>query len=72
LLALLTERTHSIPLAKLKETLGAKAAEVNVEADSSVTSVGGGPNVKAIYACVAKKAIKIERGGREQLVRFDI
>ena len=27
---------------------------------------------RPIYACVAKRLLKIERGGREQVVKFDM
>jgi hypothetical protein len=35
---------------------------------------GGGSagGTRTMYACVAKKLIKIERGGGEQVVKFDI
>jgi hypothetical protein len=28
-------------------------------------------STRALYACVAKKLVKIDRGGGEQIVRFD-
>lgn len=32
----------------------------------------GAPHTRALYACVAKRLVKIERGKGEQSVRFDI
>ncbi|TFY66225.1 hypothetical protein EVG20_g4860 [Dentipellis fragilis] len=69
LLALLAASPgFALPLAKLKETLGEKAK-----------SAGGGPGLltsqvttRVLYGSVAKRLIKIERGGGEQVVRFDV
>lgn len=35
-------------------------------------SVRGQAITRPIYGCVAKKLLKIERGGGEQVVKFDI
>ena len=48
---------YALPLNKLKEVLSARGA-------LAVT--------KPIYGCVAKRLLKIERGGREQVVKFDV
>ncbi|KAA1474250.1 hypothetical protein DENSPDRAFT_882650 [Dentipellis sp. KUC8613] len=69
LLALLAASPgFALPLAKLKGTLGEKAK-----------SAGGGSAVltsqvttRVLYGSVAKRLIKIERGGGEQVVRFDV
>ncbi|KAG2364372.1 hypothetical protein BDR07DRAFT_1401546 [Suillus spraguei] len=58
LLTLLKQPGFSMSLNKLKEAL----------------AEGGGSasGTRTIYACVAKKLIKIERGGGEQVVKFDV
>lgn len=62
LLALLaTPPTYSVSLNKLKETLASKNGGVTAQA---VT--------RPIYGCVAKRLLKIERGGGEQVVKFDV
>lgn len=32
--------------------------------------IGGQGTLKALYACVAKKLLRIDRGGGEQVVKF--
>ncbi|KAG2153688.1 uncharacterized protein EDB93DRAFT_1134153 [Suillus bovinus] len=59
LLTLLKQPSCSMSLNKLKEAL----------AEGEHSSAGG---TRAIYACVAKKLIKIERGSGEQVVKFDV
>ncbi|KAG2342545.1 hypothetical protein BDR05DRAFT_934910 [Suillus weaverae] len=58
LLTLLKQPDFSISLNKLKEALAEGGG-----------SAGG---TRTMYACVAKKLIKIERGGGEQVVKFDV
>lgn len=58
LLTLLKQPGFSMSLNKLKEALAEGGG-----------SAGG---TRTMYACVAKKLIKIERGGGEQVVKFDI
>ncbi|KAG1851109.1 hypothetical protein F4604DRAFT_1592568 [Suillus subluteus] len=58
LLTLLKQPGFSMSLNKLKEALAEGGG-----------SAGG---TRTIYACVAKKLIKIERGGGEQVVKFDV
>lgn len=58
LLTLLKQPGCSMSLNKLKEALAEGGG-----------SAGG---TRTIYACVAKKLIKIERGSGEQVVKFDI
>ncbi|KAI0093281.1 hypothetical protein BDY19DRAFT_1045526 [Irpex rosettiformis] len=59
LLALLSAPpSYSMPLNALKEIL------------NNGTAIGAG--TRPIYACVAKRLLKIERGGGEQVVRFDL
>ncbi|GBE81385.1 hypothetical protein SCP_0311140 [Sparassis crispa] len=61
LLALLsTPPQYAMPLSRLKETLATKSA------------AGGGAVTRPIYGCVAKRLLKIERGGGEQIVKFDV
>ncbi|KAJ3848444.1 hypothetical protein EV368DRAFT_49274 [Lentinula lateritia] len=65
LLALISSETLSLPLKKVKELLAAKAST-----SGSAAMVSGHP--KALYGCVAKRLLKIERGAAGQVVRFDI
>jgi hypothetical protein len=66
LLALLEATpSYALPLAKVKEVLSAKG-------DAGVASIRSGGSIRVLYACVAKRLMKIERGGGEQTVRFDI
>ncbi|KAJ7714177.1 hypothetical protein DFH07DRAFT_863560 [Mycena maculata] len=69
LLALLAAGPHfSMPLNKVKEALAAKAST-----SGGSGAVLGGPNPnRALFGCVAKRLIKIERGGGEQIVKFDV
>lgn len=48
-------------LNKLKDTLANKNGGITAQA---VT--------RPIYSCVAKKLLRIDRGGGEQVVRFDL
>ncbi|KAI0321081.1 hypothetical protein OF83DRAFT_1101473 [Amylostereum chailletii] len=67
LLALLMSAPdHSLPLNKLKEILTAKAGP------RSVGSLTGQGATKVLYGCVAKRLVRIDRGGGEQIVRFDV
>ncbi|KAH7908607.1 hypothetical protein BJ138DRAFT_1115696 [Hygrophoropsis aurantiaca] len=54
-----TQPTFSMSLSKLKEALAEKFG-------------GATGGTRALYACVAKKLIRIERGGGEQTVKFDV
>ncbi|KAJ3889295.1 hypothetical protein GG344DRAFT_78944 [Lentinula edodes] len=65
LVALISSETLSLPLNKVKELLAAKAST-----SGSAAMVSGHP--KALYGCVAKRLLKIERGAAGQVVRFDI
>ncbi|KAL4253499.1 hypothetical protein ABKN59_002089 [Abortiporus biennis] len=72
LLALLSSPpTYSMSLNKLKEILleksGAERGGIGGRAVGTGTAV-----TRPIYGCVAKRLLKIERGGREQVVMFDI
>ena len=51
--------SYSLPLNRLKEIL-------------SASGVQGSAVTRPIYGCVAKRLLKIERGGGEQIVKFDI
>ncbi|KAI0081999.1 hypothetical protein K474DRAFT_1634730 [Panus rudis PR-1116 ss-1] len=64
LLALLTSPpSYSKPLNKLKEVVAEK---------SPGQTAMGTAVTRPIYACVAKKLLKIDRSGREQIVKFDL
>ncbi|KAJ4468211.1 hypothetical protein J3R30DRAFT_1684714 [Lentinula aciculospora] len=65
LLNLIYSETLSLPLNKVKELLAAKAST-----SGSTAMVSGRP--KALYGCVAKRLLKIERGAAGQIVKFDI
>lgn len=69
LLTLLASGPHfSMPLNKVKEALAAKAST-----SGGAGGVLGGQNTThALYGCVAKRLVKIERGGGEQIVKFDV
>ncbi|PFH51984.1 hypothetical protein AMATHDRAFT_2473 [Amanita thiersii Skay4041] len=55
----------SIPLSRAKELLATK----NDGSDKGIES----QNInRTIYGCVAKRLIRIDRSGREQIVRFDV
>ena len=61
LLALLAAQpSHTLPMNRLKEIMTGNAGTT------------GAPHTRALYACVAKRLVKIERGKGEQSVRFDI
>ncbi|KAI0958168.1 hypothetical protein AcV7_004057 [Taiwanofungus camphoratus] len=67
LLALLSAPpAYALPLIKLKEILAAKTTA------AGIGSLGGASVTRPIYGCVAKRLLKIERGGREQVVMFDV
>ncbi|KAJ7675066.1 hypothetical protein B0H17DRAFT_152570 [Mycena rosella] len=69
LLALLaTGPNFSMPLNKVKEALAAKASA----SGGAGGVLGGQSTTRALYACVAKRLVKIERGGGEQVVKFDL
>ncbi|KAK0212981.1 hypothetical protein DFS33DRAFT_1377428 [Desarmillaria ectypa] len=57
----------SMPLNKVKESLAAKAST-----GGSAVLVAGQGTTRVLYGCVAKRLIKIERGGGEQVVKFDV
>ncbi|KAG7446417.1 uncharacterized protein BT62DRAFT_1005694 [Guyanagaster necrorhizus] len=57
----------SMPLNKLKESLAVKAST-----GGSAALVAGQGTTRVLYGCVAKRLVKIERGGGEQVVKFDV
>ncbi|KAF7298199.1 hypothetical protein HMN09_01041800 [Mycena chlorophos] len=59
---------YSLPLNKVRELLSAKAST----AGGAGIFVGGQNTTRVLYACVAKRLVKIERGGGEELVKFDL
>ena len=61
LLALLmAQPSYTLPMNRLKDIMTGNAGAT------------GAPHTRALYACVAKRLVKIERGKGEQSVRFDI
>ncbi|PCH43834.1 hypothetical protein WOLCODRAFT_132982 [Wolfiporia cocos MD-104 SS10] len=70
LLALLhSPPSYAMSLGKLKETLSTKSAETGINTGGVL---GGSGLTRPIYGCVAKRLLKIERGGGEQVVKFDV
>jgi len=55
-----------MPLNKAKDILASKAKD----GSSSIRTTQGATRI--VYGCVAKRLVKIERGGGEQIVKFDI
>ena len=70
LLALLGVPSQALPLAELKQILTEKAASVGASTGAGL--IGGSAVTKPLYGCVAKRLLKIERGTREQVVKFDL
>jgi hypothetical protein len=67
LLALLsTPPDFALPLNKVKDVLDAKTGP------SYPTSLAKQLSTRVLYGCVAKRLVKIDRGGGEQVVRFDV
>jgi len=61
LLALLmAQPSCTLPMNRLKDIMTGNAGTTGV------------PHTRALYACVAKRLVKIERGKGEQSVKFDI
>ncbi|THH08150.1 hypothetical protein EW145_g2897 [Phellinidium pouzarii] len=79
LLALLAAApNHAMPLAQAKATLAATGIGASSAALSPLESnlgflVGGQAlETRALYGCVAKRLLKIDRSGREQIVKFNL
>jgi hypothetical protein len=53
-----------MPLNKVKEELVTKAGGTSAALTFGTTRI--------LYGCVAKRLVKIERGGGEQIVKFDV
>ncbi|KAI0051252.1 hypothetical protein FA95DRAFT_1602923 [Auriscalpium vulgare] len=67
LLALLAAPPNfALPLNRLKEAIGLKAG-----VGASVAVGAGQVPTRVLYGCVAKRLVRIDRGGGEQVVRFD-
>lgn len=56
---------YSLPLSQVKSNL-------NLKAKTSGMGVAGQGTTRVLYGCVAKRLVKIDRSGREQIVKFDI
>lgn len=63
-----------MPLGKLKVLIAEKAGSDGPAPSGSLVGVLGGPQgtSRVLYGCVAKRLIKIDRGGGEQVVKFDV
>ncbi|KAI0268790.1 hypothetical protein BC834DRAFT_653438 [Gloeopeniophorella convolvens] len=55
----------SLPLGKLKAILSSREK-------SEAHGFGGSATTRVLYGCVAKRLVRIDRGGGEQIVRFDV
>jgi hypothetical protein len=59
-----------MPFNRLKDVL---ATKIKGDDKSVATNLlGGQVTTRVLYACVAKKLVKIERGSGEQVVKFDV
>ena len=56
---------HALPLAKVKEILSSRD-------EKGAAVIGSSATIRVLYASVAKRLVRIDRGGGEQIVRFDI
>ncbi|TFK75302.1 hypothetical protein BDN72DRAFT_509829 [Pluteus cervinus] len=63
LLALLSSDSYSLPMNDVKGLLTSKAIAAGAAASQSP--------IRVLFACVGKRILKIERGGGEQMVKFD-
>lgn len=69
---------YALPLAKAKEALIARGLGVAAAAAAGplgALSVGVGGQAletRALYGCIAKRLLKIDRGGKEQILKFGI
>lgn len=71
LLVLLRAPGHAVALDTLKGALA--GVEGAAAAAAGGTGAGAGSGVtKVVYGCVAKRLVKIERGGGEQVVKFNV
>ncbi|KAF8197948.1 hypothetical protein BJ912DRAFT_50681 [Pholiota molesta] len=60
---LLTSPHYSMSLNQVKENLATKAKSSGIVGQSTT---------RVLFGCVAKRLVKIDRGGREQIVKFDV
>jgi len=76
LLTLLAAPPHfALPLARVKEALAGKYTALSGQAGGSagrVDVLSGQVSMRVLYGCVAKRLVKIDRGGGQQVVRFDV
>jgi hypothetical protein len=68
-----------MPLNKAKEALSARGlggpalgAGVSSLALGIVGTSGQAVETRALYGCIAKRLLKIDRSGREQVLKFDV
>lgn len=65
LVGLLTSSTdYSLPLSKVKELLAS-----HNDGNTNASQLNGS---RIVYGCVAKRLLKIDRTGSEQIVKFDV
>lgn len=74
---LVVSPTNSMPLSEAKKVLSAKGLGPPPPApgtSSIVLSIIGGQAIetRALYGCIAKRLLKIDRTGREQILKFDV
>ncbi|KAH7098341.1 hypothetical protein BKA62DRAFT_713288 [Auriculariales sp. MPI-PUGE-AT-0066] len=68
---------HTVPLAMIKAELAAAVVAITAADDAAAaeqmpTEESSSLSTKAVYACVAKRCIRIDRATREQRVGFDL
>jgi len=68
-----TSTKYAIPLQKLKEVVSEKLKTGTGDGGVGIGSGFGEKDVtRALYGCVAKKLMAIDRGGGGQVVRFNL
>ena len=61
-----------MPLNALKARVATKAGAGSPGSKPTVAAISANnAGTRALYGCVAKKLVKIDRGGGEQVVKFD-
>ena len=64
---LLSAPNHSMSMNSMKDALGVKIKSSGL----SVSALGQNPS-RIVYGCVAKRVLKFDRTGKEQMIKFDV
>ena len=66
--------SYSLPLAKAKEALVAKNIGASIPSGPLAILSAGGQALesRALYGCIAKRLLKIDRSTKEQVLKFDV